>query len=291
MILRWLGFRTTSIDLPRADRYAGASSYSFGMLLRFALDGLFFQTTIAAPLDRLRGLRDLGGSGTILAAFFVVNYFAGDRTRAGRASASCSCWWRLHHRQHGCHRPLRRQDLRAGQGPAAVRRGSARGAPGRWCPCRRLGHRRGHAGRLRLVEPEVDDRVERRRPETEALVEALRRDVPRLRRHATPAPCRPPTAACTSRAAIPFPREPDRRRRDRPRGHPVPCACRRSLRGLRSGPRRRHRAGNGAARSVHRLDGPRGKRGSALKRLGRESRRACGTSRVRSSDVPHGHRG
>ena len=77
MILRWLGFRTSSIDLPRADRYAGASSYSFGMLMRFALDGLFFQTTSLLRWIVYAGFA-ISALGTLLAAFFVVNYFAGD---------------------------------------------------------------------------------------------------------------------------------------------------------------------------------------------------------------------
>jgi glycosyltransferase involved in cell wall biosynthesis len=76
MILRWLGFGTTSVDFPYAGRYAGESSYTFGMLLRFAFDGLFFQTTTL-----LRWIVYLGfavsGLGVLLAVFFVVNYFVG----------------------------------------------------------------------------------------------------------------------------------------------------------------------------------------------------------------------
>lgn len=45
-ILNWLGFETTSIDYRQAERAAGRSSYGFGKLLRHALDGMFFQTTI-----------------------------------------------------------------------------------------------------------------------------------------------------------------------------------------------------------------------------------------------------
>jgi polyisoprenyl-phosphate glycosyltransferase len=77
MILRWLGFETTSIDFPYATRYAGESSYTFGMLLRFAFDGLFFQTTTL-----LRWVVYLGFAvstfGGFLALFFVVNYFVGN---------------------------------------------------------------------------------------------------------------------------------------------------------------------------------------------------------------------
>ena len=77
MILQWLGFKTTSVDFPYASRYAGESSYTFGMLLRFAFDGLFFQTTTL-----LRWIIYLGfavsGFGAILALYFFVNYFVGN---------------------------------------------------------------------------------------------------------------------------------------------------------------------------------------------------------------------
>ena len=76
MILRWLGFESTTIDFPYATRYAGESSYTFGMLLRFAFDGLFFQTTTL-----LRWIIYLGFAvsafGAFLALFFVANYFVG----------------------------------------------------------------------------------------------------------------------------------------------------------------------------------------------------------------------
>lgn len=77
MILRWLGFRSTEVDLPRADRYAGKSSYSFGMLIRFAVDGLFFQTTTLLRWIVYAGFA-ISALGTLLAGFFVVNYFAGN---------------------------------------------------------------------------------------------------------------------------------------------------------------------------------------------------------------------
>jgi dolichol-phosphate mannosyltransferase len=77
MILGWLGFRTTSIELPRADRYAGQSAYSIGMLFRFAIDGLFFQTTTLLRWIVYAGFA-ISALGTVLAGFFVVNYFAGN---------------------------------------------------------------------------------------------------------------------------------------------------------------------------------------------------------------------
>jgi dolichol-phosphate mannosyltransferase len=45
-ILRWLGFETATIEYEPAERAAGKSSYGFRRLLKHALDGMFFQTTI-----------------------------------------------------------------------------------------------------------------------------------------------------------------------------------------------------------------------------------------------------
>jgi dolichol-phosphate mannosyltransferase len=77
MILRWLGFATTSIDFPQASRYAGESSYTFGMLLRFAFDGLFFQTTTLLRWIVYAGFV-ISVFGAFLASFLVVNYFVGN---------------------------------------------------------------------------------------------------------------------------------------------------------------------------------------------------------------------
>ena len=44
------------------------------------------------------------------------------RTQAGRASPCCCSRRRLHHHEPGRDRPLRREDLRPGQGPTALRR-------------------------------------------------------------------------------------------------------------------------------------------------------------------------
>ena len=90
MILRWLGFRTTSIELPRADRYAGDSSYSLAMLFRFAIDGLFFQTTTLLRWIVYAGfaISVLGNSWRRSSSSTIS---AEIHTRVGRASASCYC--------------------------------------------------------------------------------------------------------------------------------------------------------------------------------------------------------
>ncbi|HEU0316945.1 MAG TPA: glycosyltransferase family 2 protein, partial [Solirubrobacteraceae bacterium] len=45
-ILYWLGFNQAAIDFPAGPRHSGESSYRMGALLRHALDGLMFQTTV-----------------------------------------------------------------------------------------------------------------------------------------------------------------------------------------------------------------------------------------------------
>jgi dolichol-phosphate mannosyltransferase len=77
MILRWLGFTTTSVDFRQEPRYAGKSAYTVGMLLRFALDGHFFQTTTLLRWIVYVGFV-ISAVGVILSGFFVVNYFVGD---------------------------------------------------------------------------------------------------------------------------------------------------------------------------------------------------------------------
>ncbi len=45
LILLWLGFEHTTIEVDQSERYAGGSAYSFAGLVRVAADGIFFQTT------------------------------------------------------------------------------------------------------------------------------------------------------------------------------------------------------------------------------------------------------
>jgi polyisoprenyl-phosphate glycosyltransferase len=74
MILRWLGYEHASVDVAHAERYAGESSYTLGTLIRFAMDGLFFQSTTLLRWSTYVGFAaSLGG--VALAAFFFVSYF------------------------------------------------------------------------------------------------------------------------------------------------------------------------------------------------------------------------
>jgi polyisoprenyl-phosphate glycosyltransferase len=76
MILQWLGYDVTAIDFKQDPRFAGRSSYTLAALIRFAFDGLFFQTTLL-----LRWIVYLGfavaSSGAGLAVFFVVRHYTG----------------------------------------------------------------------------------------------------------------------------------------------------------------------------------------------------------------------
>jgi glycosyltransferase involved in cell wall biosynthesis len=74
LILHWLGFNRTIHELEHSNRHAGRSSYTFAKLVRVALDGMFFQTTVL-----LRWIVYLGFvvalAGMLLAVLFGVLYF------------------------------------------------------------------------------------------------------------------------------------------------------------------------------------------------------------------------
>jgi polyisoprenyl-phosphate glycosyltransferase len=74
MILRWLGYEHASVDVAHAERYAGESSYTLGTLIRFAMDGLFFQSTTLLRWSTYIGFF-ASLCGVLLAGFFFVNYF------------------------------------------------------------------------------------------------------------------------------------------------------------------------------------------------------------------------
>jgi polyisoprenyl-phosphate glycosyltransferase len=77
LILHWLGFKQSAIDVRHAPRASGKSSYTLGKLIRHAADGVFFQTTVL-----LRWIVYLGFlfalAGLVLAAVFVAIGIFGD---------------------------------------------------------------------------------------------------------------------------------------------------------------------------------------------------------------------
>ncbi|MCW2993277.1 MAG: glycosyl transferase family 2 [Conexibacter sp.] len=70
-ILNWLGFNHTAIDYDHRERPVGKSSYSVLRLLQHALDGLFFQTTVALRFIVAMGFV-MAGLGALVALYLVT---------------------------------------------------------------------------------------------------------------------------------------------------------------------------------------------------------------------------
>jgi glycosyltransferase involved in cell wall biosynthesis len=84
--LDWLGFDSTAIEIEHHDRHAGESGYTLQRLLRVALDGVFFRSTVLLRLVVLLGFL-VALAGLVLAGFEIVDYFAQtDKTVPGYTS-------------------------------------------------------------------------------------------------------------------------------------------------------------------------------------------------------------
>ncbi|MFZ1997492.1 MAG: glycosyltransferase family 2 protein, partial [Solirubrobacteraceae bacterium] len=73
--LDWLGFNATAIEIAHAERHAGTSSYTLSRLVRVALDGMFFRSTLLLRLVVLAGFL-ISMIGLVTAAYEVVAYLA-----------------------------------------------------------------------------------------------------------------------------------------------------------------------------------------------------------------------
>jgi len=76
LILHWLGFRQATIDFRQSDRAAGRSSYDFRRLVRVALDGVFFQSTLLLRYVVYTGFW-VAAAGGLLAIYAMVVFAAG----------------------------------------------------------------------------------------------------------------------------------------------------------------------------------------------------------------------
>ena len=90
-MVKWVGFKSTAIDVVHARRFEGKSSYNFSKLINLALG------TILAYSDKpLRITVKLGLSISFLAFVFAIYYFirylAGDITQPGFTSLILSVW-------------------------------------------------------------------------------------------------------------------------------------------------------------------------------------------------------
>lgn len=72
--LDWLGFDSTAIEIEHHERHAGKSGYTLERLIRVALDGMFFRSTVLLRLVVLVGFL-VALAGLVIAGFEVVDYF------------------------------------------------------------------------------------------------------------------------------------------------------------------------------------------------------------------------
>jgi glycosyltransferase involved in cell wall biosynthesis len=73
--LDWLGFDSTTVEIDHAERHEGTSAYSLGRLIRVAIDGMFFRSTVLLRVVVLLGFV-IALIGVVVAGFEVVDYFA-----------------------------------------------------------------------------------------------------------------------------------------------------------------------------------------------------------------------
>jgi dolichol-phosphate mannosyltransferase len=73
--LDWLGFDSTTIEIEHHERYAGKSGYTLSRLIKVALDGMFFRSTVLLRVVVLVGFI-VATIGMVLAGFEIVDYFA-----------------------------------------------------------------------------------------------------------------------------------------------------------------------------------------------------------------------
>ena len=76
-VLDWLGYSHATVEFAHAPRHQGRSSYTFRKLMRVAVDGLFFQTTILLRWIVLLGFL-IAFAGAGLAAYYLFSYFVTD---------------------------------------------------------------------------------------------------------------------------------------------------------------------------------------------------------------------
>lgn len=74
-IVRWLGFSAGTVEYAHEARSTGCSSYSLKRLVKHALDGLFFQSTILLRWIVGAGLTFAAG-GIALALYYTYRYFS-----------------------------------------------------------------------------------------------------------------------------------------------------------------------------------------------------------------------
>jgi polyisoprenyl-phosphate glycosyltransferase len=85
LILHWVGFRRAVVEVEQGERPVGGSAYTFRSLVRVALDGFFFETTVLLSWIVYLGF-GLAFLGALLAAVFVAVYFVASNPPDGFTS-------------------------------------------------------------------------------------------------------------------------------------------------------------------------------------------------------------
>jgi glycosyltransferase involved in cell wall biosynthesis len=76
LVLDWLGFEAATIPIDHQQRPTGRSSYTWRRLVRVAIDGMFFRTTVLLRAVVFGGFL-IALAGGVLALYNIVYYFAG----------------------------------------------------------------------------------------------------------------------------------------------------------------------------------------------------------------------
>jgi polyisoprenyl-phosphate glycosyltransferase len=77
LILHWLGYRRAELDVKQDPRSVGSSSYSFRQLVKVAVDGVFFQSTLLLRLIIYFGFF-LAFLGAALAGYALIAWLTGN---------------------------------------------------------------------------------------------------------------------------------------------------------------------------------------------------------------------
>ncbi len=84
--LDWLGFDATTIEIDHAERHDGSSAYTLRRLVKVALDGMFFRSTVLLRVVVLVGFF-VALVGVVLAGFEIIDYLVEpDKTVPGYTS-------------------------------------------------------------------------------------------------------------------------------------------------------------------------------------------------------------
>ena len=80
LMLDWLGFSHACVEFEHGERHSGGSAYTPRRLLRVAMDGMFFRTTVLLRVIVLLGF-SIAICGAGLAVYNVLEYAAGHSPR------------------------------------------------------------------------------------------------------------------------------------------------------------------------------------------------------------------